>query len=346
MPDDGEQVTLILPSGKKQAFLIPSGMSDNEAKLFVRSKRPDLFQSPETPPSNAGIQSKQQLMSKMTELMNVSGHRELMGSKPARNPDIEATLGALPAVGGTVGGALGGVPGAALGGGAGEAANQLIRRAAGDVPVTNTPGTDIGKQAAIMGTAEGVGKYALSPFLKWLSSSKSVGAQALGAASAKAGNAPVELSPQTNELVDKLVESSKLGGKPVKVISDLLERVGPSTKQAAEAASNPLTYNEARILQGNISSLSAEEQIGLKGSQKGLMKQLAASFGKDVQAAADAAGAGPEHAIGMHEYAAASAKERTLANVGRAAKPLAKGALGAIGAGSAYELYRMLTGQR
>src|SRR6266849_5290316 len=177
MPDNGEQVTFILPSGQKQSFLIPSGMSDNEAKLYVRSKRPDLFQSPETPPSNAANQSKQQLISNMTELMNVSGHRELMGSKPARNPDIEGTLGALPVIGGAVGGAFGGIPGATLGGGAGEAANQLIRRAAGDVPITFTPATDIGKQAAIMGTAEGVGKYVIGPLAKWLTSSKSVGAK-------------------------------------------------------------------------------------------------------------------------------------------------------------------------
>lgn len=340
MPDDGEQVTFILPSGKKQSFMIPSGMSDNEAKLFVRSKRPDLFQSPETPPSNAGIQSKQQLMSKMTELMNVSGHRELMGSKPARNPDINATLGALPAVGGTVGGALGGVPGAALGGGAGEAANQLIRRVAGDVPVTNTPGKDIAVQSAIMGTAEGVGKYALSPFLKWLMASKSVGAKALQVASQKAGNAPVELSPRTNEIVEEIVREGKSGGTVPKVITDLLDRVGPSTRQAAEATPGPLTYNEARSFQSNASQLSAAEQMSLKGKMKSLIPEFAKSFGKDVQSAADAAGAGPEHAIGMQEYATASARNRTLTKTAKVA------GIGGGTIGGVYELMRMLQGSK
>jgi hypothetical protein len=159
----------------------------------------------------------------------------------------------------------------------------------------------------------------LSPFIKWLGSSKTVGAKLLQRASQKAGNAPVELSPRTNELVDKLVESSKLGGKSVKVVSDLLERVGPSTKQAAEAAPGPLTYDEARILQGNMSALSAEEQMSLKGTQKGLMKQLAASFSKDVQIAADKAGVGKFHARGMKEFATASSRNRTMVKVGKAA---------------------------
>ena len=88
----------------------------------------------------------------------------------------------------------------------------------------------------------------------------------------------IELSPRTNELVDDLVQQAKLGGKPIKVINDLLERVGPSTKLPAEAPPNPLTYDEARILQSNISQLSTEEAMGLKGSQKGLLKQLAGSF--------------------------------------------------------------------
>jgi hypothetical protein len=188
----------------------------------------------------------------------------------------------------------------------------------------------------IGGTVGAVG----SNFLKWLTSSKTAGAAALQQASVKAGSAPVELSPKTNELVDKLVEQSKLGGKPIKVINDLLERVGPSTKQAAEATPGPLTYDEARILQGNISSLSTEEQMGLKGTQKGLMKQLAGSFAGDVQKAADSAGIGEEHALGMKEYALASSRNRVLAKAGKyAATTAGVAGVGAAGA-AAYEAVR------
>lgn len=157
-----------------------------------------------------------------------------------------------------------------------------------------------------------------SPFLKWLSSSKSVGAKALQAASQKAGNVPVELSPKTNELVEEIVREGKSGGTVPKVITDLLDRVGPSARQAAEANPGPLTYNEARSFQSNASQLSAAEQMSLKGRMKSLIPEFAKSFGRDVQTAADVGGAGPEHAIGMREYAAASSRNRALTKAGKA----------------------------
>lgn len=168
-----------------------------------------------------------------------------------------------------------------------------------------------------------VGSAVDSPMLKWLTSSRSTGVQLLEQAAQKAGNAPVELSPETNKIVDQITEQGKLGGKVPKVISDLLERVGPSTKTAADAQPGPLTYSEARILQGNASELSAEEQMQLKGRLKYLIPQFAKSFANDVQAAADQAGIGTEHALGMKEYAQASARNRVLT---KAANLAAKGA--------------------
>lgn len=172
-----------------------------------------------------------------------------------------------------------------------------------------------------------------SPMLKWLTSSRSTGAALLEQAAQKAGNAPVELSPETNKIVEEITEQGKLGGKVPKVISDLLERVGPSTKTAAEAEPGPLTYKEARILQGNASELSAEEQMQLKGRLKYLIPRFAKSFSNDVQMAADQAGIGTEHALGMKEYAQASARNRALTKAG-------KYVAGAAGAGAAYELGR------
>lgn len=197
----------------------------------------------------------------------------------------------------------------------GTASGAGLGAGAGTVVGGGSPKEALGTAAGT--TAVTMAIEPLGPFLKWLTSSKTAGAEALQVASTKAGSAPVELSARTDELVDKLVEQSKLGGKPIKVISDLLERVGPSTRQAAEAQPGPLTYNEARILQGNISSLSAEEQAGLKATQKGLMKQLANSFSQDVQAAADKAGIGEEHAFGMKEFATASARNRALVKAGK-----------------------------
>src|SRR5467141_390516 len=96
---------------------------DTKAQLWEAKKKTGLNLP------DPAMQSQQQLISRGKKLMSVSGYPELMNAKPARNPDIDATLGVLPAVGGTIGGAFGGVPGAALGGAGGEAASQLIRRA-------------------------------------------------------------------------------------------------------------------------------------------------------------------------------------------------------------------------
>lgn len=177
------------------------------------------------------------------------------------------------------------------------------------------------------------------PFLQWLTSSKGVGAKLLQMASQKAGTVPVETSPATNEIVDEIVKQGKLGGKVPKVISDFLERVGPSTKIPAEAPPNPLTYDEARILQSNASTLSANEKMDLKGQLRYLIPQFAKSFGRDVQNAADQAGIGTEHAAGMREYGMASARNRALvkaAKIGAAgagiygAEQVAKRAIGSV----------------
>jgi hypothetical protein len=196
-----------------------------------------------------------------------------------------------------------------------------------------------GNTAAALATPETLGPLASQiPFLKWLTASKTAGARALQEASMKAGNAPIELSAKTNEIVDKIVQQGKLGGTIPKVVTDLLDRVGPSTRIAAEAKPGPLTYDEARILQSNTSSLSAAEQMSLKGQLKSLIPQLARSLAEDVQAGATQAGIGQEHAFGMQQYAQASARNRALLKAGKAVA-------GAAGAGAAYELTKKVVGK-
>jgi polyhydroxyalkanoate synthesis regulator phasin len=181
--------------------------------------------------------------------------------------------------------------------------------------------------------AEGI-TAAASPLVKWITSSKTAGAQLLQQAAQKAGNAPIELSPQTNEIVDEIVQQGKLGGTIPKVVTDLLDRVGPTARHAADANPGPLTYNEARILQSNAGQMSAAEAMALKGKLKYLVPQLAKSLSQDVQTGADAAGIGQLHAAGMKEYASASARNRVAAKVGKAA---VKAAPYLAGASAAYE---------
>ena len=179
----------------------------------------------------------------------------------------------------------------------------------------------------------GGGMAGESSLAKWISSSKSKGAELLQYASSKAGNAPVQISPQTDRIVEEIVKEGNLGGSPPKIISDFLKRVGPTVKMNP-AEEVPLTYDEARILQSNASQLSASEKQAMKGRMGSLMKQFANSFSQDVQAAADQAGIGAEHSAGMQEYALASSRNRTLKNIGKYALPTAGGA------GLMYELLR------
>lgn len=199
---------------------------------------------------------------------------------------------AVAAPGATIGGLAGGY----LGGKGAKAVTAAAGGGENAQALAEFSGQTIG------GLAGGVGGSKLQAAIP----SKDVAAQFLNQARAKAGNAPVELSAKTNEILDDIVSQGKLGGKVPKVISDLLERVGPNTKLPADAQPGPLTYNEARILQSNASQLSAEEKMALKGDLKRLIPQFAKSFSADIQEAANNAGVGAEHSLGMQQYAKAA----------------------------------------
>jgi hypothetical protein len=166
--------------------------------------------------------------------------------------------------------------------------------------------------------AEGLNAGVIAPLIKWIGASKTTGAALLQQASAKVGNAPVELSPQTNVLVDEIVKNEKLGGKPVKAVTDLLRRLGPAPGQAAEAVPGPLTYDEGRLLYSNLGTeLATRGENALQGRAKDLAYKFLNSLGRDVQSTAQAGGVGTEHAQGMAEYAMASARNRALAKAGK-----------------------------
>lgn len=337
-----EVVKFELPDGSIQPFEIPAGLSDTDARSFVLSKRPDLFHSAAQPPPflDAANQSKQQLLKSPAspnafkpDVADLLRNAQAAGQVPQANPDLAKLA---PAVGAGMGAGMvakGGsgllqlalkMAGAGAGGAAGDVAQQVAEKGSADP-------TQALKTGGGMAAGEGIGAGIISPFMKWLTSSKTVGAKLLQAASSKAGSASVELSPQTNETVDQIVQQGKLGGKIPKVISDLLERVGPSTRQAADANPGPLTYDEARILQSNASDSSVNEKLDLKGALRHLMPKFAKSFSQDVQAAADQAGAGSEHMLGMKEYAQAKARDTVLKNA-------AKYGAGTVGGGVAADI--------
>lgn len=248
------------------------------------------------------------------------------GALPPSNPQLDK-LAPVVAGGGAAGlaeGALAKVGLAGAGGAVGDAAQQLT--STGKVNPIQSAVAGAG-----MAAGEGVGQ-ALSPLGKYISASKSAGAQMLQAAADKAGSAPVNLSPESDAILDKIVKQSKLGGTVPKAISDLLDRAGQFSNP-----DTPLTYEDARTLQSNISSLSANEKMALKGELRYLLPQFAKSFSQDVSSAADAAGVGQLHRVGMMQYAQAAQKGKVLDT----AKDIAtsKGAA-AVGGGVGYELLK------
>ncbi len=286
-----------LPNG--QYVQIPEGASPEQLQQ-MKSRLVQMQTSPD-----ATAQAKQ-VLQKIPQYTSAAAGREVNDPKNAymrqNAPMMYAGAGGM--AGGALAPAAAGLPaairalatGSSVGAGAG----------AGQLALDPThPGEALSTAAGTTMAAT-----AIPPLVKWLTSSKSVGAKALQAASAKAGNAPVELSYETNKLVDDIVTNEKLGGQPVKGVTDLLKRLGPAPGQAAEAVPGPLSYDEARILQSNIGNEIASGT--LKGRTKSLATGLVKSFARDVQAGADAAGAGPEHAIGMKEYAAASSRNRVM----------------------------------
>lgn len=225
---------------------------------------------------------------------------------------------------GLVEGAVAKIAAAGAGGAGGDAAAQLTTT--GKVnPIQSA------EAGAGMAVGEGAGQV-LSPIAKWIASSKGSGARLLQAALDKAGSAPVELSPETNKIMEQIMQQDRSGNTAPKVVKDLLARVGPNPTAPANAEPGPLTYGEARNFQSNASRLSSGEAMNAKGSMKSLMAQFSKSLSGDVQAAADSAGAGDIHRAGMQQYAAASSRNQAASVAGKAALGLTAGGGGVLGA--------------
>jgi hypothetical protein len=247
-----------------------------------------------------------------------------------------ALLGAGAAPAGIAGAALTGAAGAGMG-------TQVTQALSGQNPVSDASLKEAGGNAAV-GGAIGAAAGAVSPVAKWIGASKSSGAKFLQAAADKAADAPVELSPETNRLMDEIMRQDKSGNTAPKVIKDLLTRVGPNPNAPADAQPGPLTYPEARDFQSNASRLSAGESMNAKGSMKALIAQFSKSFSQDVQNAADQAGVGTLHRAGMTQYAQASGKQDVIDSGkdvgGKAGKIIAGSALGAGGFEGSRELLK------
>src|SRR5207247_2994286 len=149
-----ETVTVKLPSGEAVDFVIPGGMSDAEAKTYVLSKRPDLFQAPGGQPPDAIAQARAQIakpvLDRAAALDRPSAGQLIAGtSNVPPTPAQRAVISTVPAVlsGQFLGEAAGGLPkfiqtlASASGGGVGAGMGELATGASPKQALGTAAGT-------------------------------------------------------------------------------------------------------------------------------------------------------------------------------------------------------------
>lgn len=240
-PDFGK----LSPTEQRKALAahdpIFSKVSDGEIAKFVSAHKPLAI-------PDAAQQAHEQPKQAALALMDAGGYPELVKAKPSEampgrfgmhdQPNPESTLNAMPAFGGGIG-ALAGPEGALLGAGSGEALQQLIRRAAGDLPVTETPAADIEKAAVMQG---------LLP---------EVGGRATSFAAGKAINAA---SPALARVLRLTPKSVQFGREPAQEVLErgLANGTLPEIKTSIEAASKQVTSDLNAALKGTKGTVNAE----------------------------------------------------------------------------------------
>lgn len=138
--------------------------------------------------------------------------------------------------------------------------------------------------------------------------------QNFGTAMSRAEKVPIDTSVPGNIALE-MKEKAGRGGRLPKVINDFI-------KTAAEPNAEPINYKQARDFYRNAGELSVEEKNALKPTVKRDIVRFNKSLGKSIQAAADSAGVGEEHASAMKEFRQA----KQVQNFKEGAKNIAIGA--------------------
>ena len=166
--------------------------------------------------------------------------------------------------------------------------------------------------------AEGVGR-AVGAATDTLPSARRAG-QALQDVKATAGNVPIDMAAPGDAALE-LYEQSQRGVTLPKAVRQFVLR-------ATQPGSDPITYQEAKDFQSNVSALSANEKLSMKPNTVRLLGNLNSALKDSLSNAADVSGKGEQFQKAMSEYHNAM----TVRNWTDEAKSLAiKGALGAAG---------------
>jgi|SRR6185312_695118 len=148
-----------------------------------------------------------------------------------------------------------------------------------------------------------------------------------------AGSHPVSVSPALSDSLMQYQQLVDAGGSRSLAVSKFLNRLTDPTK-------GPLTYDEARLFQSNISELSADEAQRLKPVMKRQVGQIASNLGDTVENTAANAGVLDKFRSAMSEYSAAKTNQARIEVLKKwGIKTLAASALGGAGAAGAKAVY-------
>ena len=190
----------------------------------------------------------------------------------------------------------------------------------------------LGEAAVPAGTAA-LG-YGASQALKALPNAQRAGA-AFAEVKGAVGNVPINMSKVGDTALEIYTQSDRGASLPM-AVRKLLNR---TTKPGAA----PLTYEEAKDFQSNISALSADEKMQMKPNTQRLLGQLNSELKDSLIEVADIKGKGQKLAGAFKEYHNAA----TLQGLSEKAielgwKTLLGGALGATGYGLARKAYEAM----
>lgn len=111
---------------------------------------------------------------------------------------------------------------------------------------------------------------------------------------AAVGDIPIDVSKVGNSALELWTQSER-GSTLPKAVRQLVNRL-------AKPGSDPITYEEAKDFQSNVSNLSANEKMNLKPNTVRLLGQLNADLKESLADAADTAGKGQQFTTAMREY--------------------------------------------
>ena len=127
-------------------------------------------------------------------------------------------------------------------------------------------------------------------------------------------------------------------------------QLGPTINKFLNRITNPnlgpMTYEEARKEYQLLGDLSANEKITLAPAVKRDLVQMLVGFKQDIGNAAAQVGRSDDYYSAMNQFRQASRlNDAKQAVADKVVPPMVKGAAGALGAGSLYGLWRLLSGK-